>query len=34
MDSRKSKDTRLVFCTTGILLRQLHSDPDLEEVSE
>lgn len=32
MDSRRSRNTRLVFCTTGILLRQLHGDPDLKEV--
>ncbi|RKO87078.1 P-loop containing nucleoside triphosphate hydrolase protein, partial [Blyttiomyces helicus] len=29
----RGKDTRLVFCTTGILLRMIQSDPDLHEVS-
>ena len=34
MDSRRTRNTRLVFCTTGILLRQLQGDPDLQEVGE
>ena len=33
LESRQSRDTRLLFCTTGILLRRLQSDPDLEGVS-
>ena len=33
LESRQSKDTRLLFCTTGILLRRLQSDPDLAGVS-
>ena len=32
MDSCRNRNTRLVYCTTGILLRQLHGDPDLKEV--
>ena len=33
LESQVSKDTRLLFCTTGILLRRLQSDPDLTGVS-
>mmetsp|Transcript_34742 Transcript_34742/g.64848 ORF Transcript_34742/g.64848 Transcript_34742/m.64848 type:complete len:1105 (-) Transcript_34742:639-3953(-) len=33
MDARRCRRTRLLFCTTGILLRQLHGDPDLKEVT-
>lgn len=33
LDPAVSKDTRLVFCTTGILLRRLAADPSLSEVS-
>eukprot|EP01028_Stygiella_incarcerata_P010263 TRINITY_DN521_c2_g2_i2.p1 TRINITY_DN521_c2_g2~~TRINITY_DN521_c2_g2_i2.p1 ORF type:complete len:1065 (-),score=353.65 TRINITY_DN521_c2_g2_i2:999-4193(-) len=33
LDSKVSKDTRLVYCTTGILLRRLQFDPLLEGVS-
>ena len=33
LESKQSRDTRLLFCTTGILLRRLQSDPDLEGVS-
>eukprot|EP00039_Didymoeca_costata_P003149 m.65483 g.65483 ORF g.65483 m.65483 type:complete len:1368 (+) comp11739_c0_seq1:318-4421(+) len=33
LESKRSKHTRLLFCTTGILLRRLESDPDLAGVS-
>lgn len=33
LEKRSSKDTRLLFCTTGILLRQLQADPELKGVS-
>ena len=33
LESRQSSNTRLLFCTTGILLRRLQSDPDLRGVS-
>jgi ATP-dependent RNA helicase DHX36 len=33
LESKVSKDTRLLFCTTGILLRRLQSDPDLSDVT-
>ena len=33
MDSKRSKKTRLTFVTTGILLRRLHGDRDLNGVS-
>ncbi|PXF43282.1 putative ATP-dependent RNA helicase DHX57 [Gracilariopsis chorda] len=33
LNSRLSRQTRLVFCTTGVLLRRLQSDPHLENVS-
>ena len=29
LEARRSEETRLLFCTTGILLRRLHSDPCL-----
>ncbi|KAJ2664256.1 putative ATP-dependent RNA helicase ucp12 [Coemansia sp. RSA 1199] len=32
-ESRQSRDTRLLFCTTGVLLRMLVSTPDLESVT-
>ncbi|KAJ2440598.1 helicase, partial [Coemansia sp. RSA 2440] len=32
-ESRQSRDTRLLFCTTGVLLRMLVSTPDLETVT-
>ncbi|KAK9708197.1 putative ATP-dependent RNA helicase ucp12 [Basidiobolus ranarum] len=32
-DQVSSGKTRLMFCTTGVLLRRLQSSPDLEEVS-
>jgi hypothetical protein len=30
LESRRSAKTRILFCTTGVLLRQLHSDPTLQ----
>ena len=33
LESKTSSSTRLLFCTTGILLRRLESDPDLSDVS-
>ncbi|KAI5679650.1 hypothetical protein M9H77_00877 [Catharanthus roseus] len=33
LDSERSAQTRLLFCTTGVLLRQLVQDPDLRGVS-
>ncbi|KAL2610391.1 hypothetical protein R1flu_028964 [Riccia fluitans] len=33
LESCRSQRTRLLFCTTGILLRRLSSDPDLESVT-
>ncbi|XP_027936035.1 DExH-box ATP-dependent RNA helicase DExH1 isoform X1 [Vigna unguiculata] len=33
LESKRSADTRLLFCTTGVLLRQLVQDPDLKGVS-
>lgn len=33
LENKISKATRLTFCTTGILLRRLQSDPDLANVS-
>jgi HrpA-like RNA helicase len=33
LEQCRSKDTRLLFCTTGILLRTLEGDPDLIENS-
>lgn len=33
MENKISSATRLTFCTTGILLRRLQSDPLLESVS-
>lgn len=30
MESRRSKATKLMFCTTGVLLRRLQDDPKLE----
>ena len=32
-DSSMGPGTRLLFCTSGILLRRLHSDPTLEGVA-
>ncbi|KAJ4831890.1 hypothetical protein Tsubulata_022306 [Turnera subulata] len=33
LESKQSAQTRLLFCTTGVLLRQLVQDPDLTGVS-
>ncbi|KAE8717061.1 hypothetical protein F3Y22_tig00110065pilonHSYRG00310 [Hibiscus syriacus] len=33
LESKLSAQTRLLFCTTGVLLRQLVQDPDLNDVS-
>ena len=33
MDSKRTEKTRLIFCTTGILLRRLHGDPTVEGVT-
>ena len=33
LESKTSSGTRLLFCTTGILLRRLESDPELNEVT-
>lgn len=33
LDSRRSPKTRLLLCTTGVLLRRLQVDPDLASVS-
>ncbi|KAG0258984.1 hypothetical protein BG011_002879 [Mortierella polycephala] len=32
-ENKSSKNTKLMFCTTGILLRRLHSDPTLQNVT-
>ncbi|KAL9253383.1 DExH-box ATP-dependent RNA helicase DExH1-like protein [Drosera capensis] len=33
LEAKRSAETRLLFCTTGVLLRQLVQDPDLTGVS-
>jgi HrpA-like RNA helicase len=33
MESKKSAETRLLFCTTGVLLRRLQDDRDLKSLS-
>lgn len=33
LNSKRSRATRLVFCTTGVLLRKLQSDPQLESLT-
>ena len=33
LESKRSHATRLLFCTTGVLLRRLHADRDLKGVS-
>ena len=33
MESKKSKNTRLMFCTTGVVLRRLQDDPNLKGVT-
>ncbi|KAF9106961.1 hypothetical protein BGX27_008936, partial [Mortierella sp. AM989] len=32
-ENKSSRNTKLLFCTTGILLRRLHSDPTLQNVT-
>jgi len=33
LEGTQNSATKLLFCTTGILLRRLQSDPDLEKIS-
>jgi len=33
LESKRSQNTRLLLCTTGVLLRRLQADPDLASVS-
>lgn len=33
MEAKKSRNTKLMFCTTGIILRRLQDDPELDGVS-
>ena len=33
LDSKASRNTRMLFCTTGILLKRLEADKDLENVT-
>lgn len=33
LESRRSSKTRLLLCTTGVLLRRLQVDPDLASIS-
>ena len=33
LEAKRSRDTRLLFCTTGVLLRRLVNEPDLDGVS-
>ena len=33
MEAKKSKHTKLLFCTTGVVLRRLQDDPNLEGVT-
>jgi HrpA-like RNA helicase len=33
LESKKSRDTRLLFCTTGVLLRRLMDDTELDGIS-
>ncbi|KAF0690083.1 Aste57867_18477 [Aphanomyces stellatus] len=33
METKRSQETRLLFCTTGVLLRRLLQDPTLQDVS-
>eukprot|EP00936_MAST-01D_sp_MAST-1D-sp1_P002095 g2095.t1 len=32
-EATRTRETRLLFCTTGVMLRRLHSDPQLKGVS-
>lgn len=33
MEAKRSKRTRLMFCTTGVILRRLQDDPDLKGIT-
>lgn len=33
MESKRSKDTKLLFCTTGVILRRLQDDHDLKSIT-
>jgi ATP-dependent RNA helicase DHX29 len=33
MEAKRSKDTKLMFCTTGVVLRRLQDDPDLKGIT-
>ena len=33
LDSKQSRQTRLLFCTTGVMLRRLLSDPELRSIT-
>lgn len=33
MEAKRSKHTRLMFCTTGVVLRRLQDDPDLKGIT-
>lgn len=33
MEARKSRNTKLLFCTTGVILRRLQDDPELTGVT-
>jgi len=33
LESKCSSNTKLLFCTTGILLKRLEEDPELENVT-
>jgi HrpA-like RNA helicase len=33
MDSKRSSETKLLYCTTGVVLRRLQEDRDLEGVT-
>ena len=33
MEAKKSNKTKLMFCTTGVILRRLQDDPNLEGVT-
>jgi len=33
MEAKRSKETRLMFCTTGVVLRRLQDDPDLKGIT-
>jgi HrpA-like RNA helicase len=33
MESKRSKNTKLLFCTTGVILRRLQDDHDLKSIT-